>query len=125
MANERDAFGELRRRFDSNDPFMTGGHRLLKMRRYQRSVPEWARSDEEVRKLLLRSFPKLQDNDLQRKRAAVWTRVIHLYFRLGYTYSYVAGEMELSDKKIENVVQAIHYAASGKTAKGRPRKRKS
>lgn len=112
-----DTFRELRTKIDSNDPFMTGGHRLLKMRRHQRSVPEWVRSDETVRKVLLRSFPKLQTDDRQRKRAAVWTRIIHLYMRLGYTYSYVADEMGLSHQQVRSIVQRMYYVSDGKNSK--------
>jgi hypothetical protein len=122
MANERDAFGELRRRFDSNDPFMTGGHRLLKMRRHQRSVPEWVRNENSIREMLLQIFPKLMTNDKQRQRAAVWARVIHLYFRLGYTESYIAGEMETTISRIRSLVRSVYRAQLGVALNsGKPR----
>ncbi len=123
MANERDAFGELRRKFDANDPFMTGGHRLLKMRRHQRSVPAWVHDENDIREMLLKIFPKLKNDDnRQRQRAAVWARVIHLYFRLGYTESYIAGEMETSISRIRSLVRSIKRAEMGVSLfTGKPR----
>src|SRR5689334_8296630 len=58
---------KLRRKMDGDDGFM-GGHQIKKVRQLigQRDTPEWSASDTEVRKVLLRAFPKLNKDKNQR-----------------------------------------------------------
>jgi len=131
MNNLRDTFIELREKIGSSDPFMTGGHQIKKIREGAHDIPEWTKSDAEIRRLLLRSFPALETNDLQRRRAARWARVIHLYFRLNTPHGQIAQELRLSLNKVKMTIRSIKWAAAGKRAdgtgfigkpKGRPKK---
>jgi hypothetical protein len=115
--NARDTFGELRGSFDGQDPFMLMGHQILRPRVLRPSdrASEWT-SNKEVQKVLLRAFPKLRTDRRQRKRAARWTRIIHLYFRMNMTAGQVAVEMRLKRKTVENLVASIRRVASGRRA---------
>jgi hypothetical protein len=108
--------------FSGSDQFMQGGHQIINSNRARsgpkRKNSDWARSDKKVRELLLRAFPKLADNDLQRSRAARWARVINLYFRSGMSFGDTAAEMGLPKRQIEGVIRSIHRALVGKRANG-------
>lgn len=124
--------GELRNRFDARDPFVTGGHQILKPRSSKKQIPDWARDDKKVREIVLRSFPKLLEDDRQRKAAARWIRVIHLYFRMHMTRGQVAQEMGIESSQVRDFVRNIRRVAAGRRsdtkgvlgakAKGRPKK---
>jgi transposase-like protein len=131
--NARDTFGELRGTFDSSDPFMTGGHQIIKTREGKRKIPLWVKDQKFIQNLLLRSFPKLATSPTQRSRAARWARVIYLYYRANMTASQVASEMKIDIKTVYNTLGRAKTAAKGnRTSKpkiklgirprGRPRK---
>lgn len=125
MNNNRDTFSELRQKIDGSDPFMTGGHQIMKTRtEMDREVPAWAKNDAEVQKVLLRSFPKLGANPKQRARAARWARVIHMYFRVQMTHSEIAAELKVPRKTINYLVLRITRAARGESTDGRGPRRK-
>lgn len=93
---------------------------------------DWTDYNPKIRDLLLRSFPNLETNQLQRMRASRWCRVIYFYFRLRFTTSQIAEEMGLEELKIRRILRSIGQAASGRRAnglgpivgkKGRPRKK--
>lgn len=120
----------LRSRFDANDHFMSG-HGVVKARTYKRKTPTWVFDDQKVQGLILRSFPKAKSSKTQREGAARWAAVIHLYFRLGYTASQVADEINSTTTKVEFVVRSIYRVSKGRSAngsgllgakRGRPRK---
>lgn len=114
-----DHFGELRKKIDSNDPFVTGGHQVLKPRSDdKKKVPEWTRDDKKVREVLLRAFPKLTTDTRQRTRAARWIRVIHLYFRMYMTRGQVAVELGESPKWVRDIVRNIRRVAAGRRSDG-------
>lgn len=124
-------FKQLRRVLDGDDPFMVGGHQKSQLQRRERTVPEWTRSDQKVGKILLRSFPKLHTNTKQRERAAEWARIIHLYFRLQFTYRQTAEEIGKSPGNIRRKIESIKRAGQGlrtngtgklRGLKGRPKK---
>lgn len=115
--NTQDTFGELRHQhFDGSDPFMTGGHQIIKTRRIKRVQPEWTKSDEEIKKVLLRSFPKLKTNARQRAGAARWTRFIHLYYRMGMTKGQVAAEMGTTTVNVANIRNRMRRVFNGQRA---------
>jgi hypothetical protein len=97
---------------------MGGGHQIVGLRRRKRSVPEWTLNNKEVRKVLLRSFPKLATDPIQRLRAARWARIIHLYFRLQYTYRQVAQELEMMPGSVRTMIISIKRVATGRRANG-------
>ena len=97
---------------------MSGGHQIMKTREGTHGVPEWASSDEKIREFLLRSFPSLRTNQTHRQRAGRWFRIIHLYFRLGWTHNQVAEELGLEPEHIHTLIRAIRRAGNGKHANG-------
>ena len=106
-------------KFDGASQFMAGGHQILHpTRRHKRKSPEWVKSDIEIRKLLLRSFPKMTTHPRQRRWAGRWARVIHLYFRLGHTPKEVSEEMEETEVVVRNLLNHIRRAARGVQAHG-------
>jgi hypothetical protein len=111
-------FQQLRKIFEGSDPFMGGGHQIVKLRRRKRIVPEWTGSNKEVRKVLLRSFPKLATDSKQRASAARWARIIHLFFRLRYTYRQTAAELEAKPESVRAMIMGIKRVAAGKWANG-------
>lgn len=127
-------YEQLRQHLDSNDPFMSRGHSIIKIRKgwRKKQVPEWATNDRSIQALVLRSFPKLKSDNEQRRRAGRWVRVINLYFRMGWTRGQIADELETTPTIIRSIVQAIRRVAAGRKAngtgylgapKGRPKKR--
>lgn len=115
---------------------MTGGHQVVGLRKRRRVVPEWTRNNKAVRGVLLRSFPKLMTDAKQRARAACWARIIHLYFRMQWTYNQVAEELETKPGNVARKIISIKRVAGGFCAdngkdrlgvkfRGRPRVGKS
>jgi hypothetical protein len=111
-------FRELREVFDGSDPFMTGGHGIREPRTRRKKIPEWSKSDDEIRKILLRSFPKLQTNHRQRSSAAKWLRIIHLYYRAGMTRGQVAHELGMKDNTLKFTLIRIKRVAKGQWTNG-------
>jgi hypothetical protein len=118
MSNLRDTGRELRRFFGSSDPFMTGGHQILVERKHKKKVPEWAKSDKEVRLIIQRSFPHWGTNTRQAERAGRWVRVIQLYFRMGNTHGQIAEEIGVNYNTVRMLIRAIKLAAKGRRTDG-------
>lgn len=120
-------FKQLRKKFDGSESFMNRGHQIIKSagatRHAERvsKTPDWVHDDQRVRELLLRSFPKLATDPLQRKRAGRWMQVIQLYFRMGWTWAKIAEEMGESPRKIESTIQKIYNVAAGRRSDGKQR----
>lgn len=130
-------FEKLRQHLDGSDPFVNAGHQIIKSAGKSRhdtrvsNLPEWATDDKQVQELLLRSFPKLKEDPIQRQRAAKWTHIIQLYYRVGWTQTKIAEELEMSLVLLKYYLKAIRRAAAGKTVnnslrgqnpRGRPKK---
>jgi hypothetical protein len=115
-------FQQLRKVFEGSDPFMGGpgggGHQVVGPRRRKRPVPLWAQNTETIKAILLRSFPKLQTNPRQRARAARWARIIHLYFRMQWTYTQVAEELGMTPGSLHNMTTSIRRVANGERSAG-------
>ena len=109
----------LRSVFDADSSFIDG-HQVKRVRSLHdgRKVPAWSTDDDTVRKLLLRSFPKLGTNELQRMRAGRWMRVIQLYFRSKRSRREVAEDMRESENVIRMLVRSIKLAQKGCRANG-------
>jgi hypothetical protein len=118
LKNFRDTSGELRGKFDSNSTFMTG-HRIIKVRSHKRRIPDWAVNDKEIQKFLVRSFPYLNVDTGQRRRAGRWARFINLYFRLNKTRSQIADEMNMTYQAVDSLCRAVKRAANNFKANGR------
>jgi hypothetical protein len=107
---------ELRGKFDGQDPFMTGGHQIIQPRGGNRVIPEWAKSDVKIQKILLRSFPELKTNPAVRVRAARWMVIIQLYYRMQMTNTAVAAQAKLPIKVTNRLIEYIAKAAKGRRA---------
>ena len=125
-------FQQLRRVLGGNDPFTNHGHQIVVLRKRKRISPEWVRSNAKIREVLLRAFPKLAINQKQRDHAALWARIIHLYFRLQWTHRQVADELDMNPATVHNMINGIRRVSTGKRAdtnkprgvrkRGRPKK---
>lgn len=130
-----EAFEELRRSFDGQDPFMTKGHSIRTMRQGHRAIPDWAKDKRKLQDMLLRSFPKMKTDVRQRTRAGRWALVIYLYYNLNFTTGQIAEETGLTSKHItvlltgiRRVSRGLRYDGRGKLGQrrvGRPKKKKS
>lgn len=125
-----DSFGELRKHIDSQDPFMTWGHQILKIRRPRKKAPVWAHSQDDIRLFLIRVFPQLETDSKQRERAGIWARVAYLYFNQQWSRGQIAQELNKTYNSINSIIRSIKRAAEGLRAdtgkkagkrKGRPR----
>lgn len=125
-----DTFRELRAHLDGQDPFMTQGHQILKIRRTRKKTPSWVYNKTEIRKFLVRAFPKMGDPD-QRKRAGRWVRIAQLYFNQNWGRGQIAAELHLTYNQVNSIIRSLKRAAAGqscnsgcvpKNPKGRPRK---
>jgi hypothetical protein len=115
----------LRTKIDSNDPFMSGGHQILKIRLFPKKIPDWINDLEKIRQLLLRSFPKLAIDSNQRKAASRWARIINLYWVMGYTRMQVVdeindqtGENTETFDSINSTIRSIKRVSEGLRADG-------
>lgn len=113
-----DSFRELRRYMDGQDPYIAGGHQILKIRRIRKRIPDWVNNPAKVQAILLRSFPKLTTDAKQRLRAGRWTRVINLYFRRGWTSRQIAEEMSTTQYSVESIIRSLRRVISGLRADG-------
>jgi hypothetical protein len=112
-------FQQLRKILDGNDGFMTGSRIGNLRHQRKRPIPDWTRDNRKIKAILLDLFPKLQTDVKQRARAAKWARVIHLYFRLGYTYRQVAEELEITLSASRGLIWSINLVSRGRQANGR------
>lgn len=117
--------------FDFKEPFIRG-HQIINYRpgagQHERrldNVPSWMFNELTYRarltKVLLRSFPKLETDPEQRQQAAIWARVIYLYWLNGSTQGEIAAHMELKESRVKNLVRSIRRALSDRKANGKPR----
>lgn len=114
---------KLRKKMDSNDPFLAGGHQIVKARTREKEIPAWANNNVETQKLLLKAFPKLRVDNSQRKSAARWASIISMFYRMNWTYSQIAEELDTTPKAVERALYRIKRVAQGKTKnhRGRPK----
>jgi hypothetical protein len=127
---------QIRKQIDGDDTFF-GGHRVRTacgakgkhIGSRGRTTPQWTKTDIGVRKVLLRAFPKLNIEERQREKAARWARIIHLYYRMNYTYAQIAEEMSLHSpgekrpyRKVERLLESIKNVGAGLSALGTVRK---
>jgi hypothetical protein len=133
--SELRGFGEAFTRFASVRP---GDHTKhpFRLRNLQRTDP-WAFDNEQVRALLLQSFPNYKTNPRQKNRMQIWMYIIHRYFREGATARMIAeyfleqkGLWEPPDsilrqkqKSIEHTIRRIRKVAAGLNSKGKTRKK--
>jgi hypothetical protein len=86
-----------------------------------RNVPGWAAEDKQLRALLIRVFPKLKSNKTQQAQAGKWTRVIYLFYRVGWTTGEIADKMKVSNSVVCSILRRARNAAIGLRTDGKPR----
>lgn len=111
----------VRRRMQSKLGSETQGYQILAVRRPRKVVPPWVDDDKKIQEFLLRSFPLLKKNAKQRKQAARWVRIIHLYYRRHWSCRLIAEELGMSFEAIHYLLYSIRRAAEGLRTDGRKR----
>lgn len=107
---------KIRKVVDSNEIFATShGEEAPRREHGLKKIPAWTKSDAEIRKLLCRVFPKLAHHSRQRKAAALWLRIIYLYFRIGMTRGQIVDEIHMSNEAVRTILKRIRFAAAGKS----------
>jgi hypothetical protein len=99
------------------------GFQIKHIRQEEKDVPDWAKKNEEIQKILLTAFPNLHVNQKQRQKAGRWAQIIRLHFLLGWSYSEVAEELNVKPNVVLMTIRGIKYTVDGKTWNGKPRKR--
>jgi hypothetical protein len=123
-------FHELQSWIDTREPF-ANGCQTIKPRTSHPDISFWTQHDEELRKVILRSFPywdvRSPDHpgwkhaDRHRRGAARWSRIIILYFRLRMTPKQIGEEMNLPPRLVERIIKRIRWVAAGKTVHNKDR----
>jgi predicted DNA-binding protein YlxM (UPF0122 family) len=91
------------------------------LRRRMARSPEWTRSDQAVKELLLKRFPNMRTNPTQTRRAAFWLEVIRLYWRDFLKPTQIATQLSVSASKVSATVKRIERAGEGLRTDGNPR----
>lgn len=121
----RDTIPSLKASLDSNDAFISGGHRIMKTagatRHAERmkKVPVWALDDDKLKELIKRCFP----SPGQKKQALRMLRIIYLYYRAGTTAGVIAEELHMTVHAVEESIRRINKTmARPVKGRGRPKK---
>lgn len=127
----RDTLPRLRASLDSNDTFVSGGHRVMKTAgatrhaERMRRVPVWALDDMKIKQFIDSRFPDAKTNPAQRRLASRMIRIIYLYYRVGTTAAVAAEELKMTVKAVKHVISRINNAMSKPLKPShRPRKNK-
>lgn len=94
------------------------GFQIKNIRRQEKEIPEWARTNEGIQKVLLTAFPRLHSDPNQRKRAGRWAQFIQCYFQLGWTESEVAEELNAKIGTIHTLRRSVVRTSKGLRANG-------
>lgn len=105
-------------------PGFTFGSQILSVRRQKRSTPHWVLDDKQIQDLLLKVFPKLKTDLIDRQKAGRWARFIQLYFKAGLSYREVAEEMGEKKETIHTLRRRVVRAQRGEPLNGVKRKKK-
>jgi hypothetical protein len=111
---------QLRKKFDSQDPFMSNGHQMIRPREDMHRRLDWTEDNKIVGEVLLRSWPHMRDRSskkyyLHALKARLWLHIILFYFRLGMTAKQVADEpsnvnWKLTPKRVNHLALTIKRA---------------
>jgi hypothetical protein len=114
-STKKRGYEELRRLVGGE---LIGGFQIKNIRRQEREVPPWASTNEGIRKVLLTAFPKLHFDKNHRKRAGRWAQVIQMHFLIGWTYTEVAAELNITLETIKSLIRSVNRASKGLRANG-------
>ena len=95
-----------------------GGYQVVKARRQERKNPDWVNNDAKIKGFIIRAFPKLDTDPRQVEAARRWVRVVYLYFRMGYTNTQTAEEMNLTLDQVGSIIRSLRRAAVNRWANG-------
>jgi hypothetical protein len=89
---------------------------------YDTFVPEWAKTNEGIRKVILTAFPKYETNEIQYLRAQRWATVIYMFWRVQYTNTDIAEELGTTIEEVDLILKrARRVAANRRADTGKPR----
>lgn len=95
------------------------GHNIVKApKSFVRNVPQELKSNESVKKLLARVFPKMASDKHQRTQAGRWARVIQLHYRHYHSERLTAEEMRLTFYQVHSIKTHILNALQNKRLDG-------
>jgi hypothetical protein len=94
------------------------GMQILTASEEEIEFPEWAKTDEGIRNIISTAFPKMNSSALQRSRAGRWARVLYLYYKLRWSFSDIAEEMNVETKVVRNILWRSVLVGQGKKANG-------
>jgi hypothetical protein len=80
------------------------GYHAVQTREHKRLIPVWTLSDDRVREVLHKLFPKHDKDARQRESAGRWLRIIYLYFRVNQWAKTIAEATGISVRAVENVI---------------------
>ncbi len=139
---------KLRQSFDSDDPirmaFRIGGLRRSGGKRGSRATPEWALKSRSLRKILLRSFPRMRETIIpcsnnhrycrcpyhQRWLASRWVYIAYLYWNRSLTQGQIVCELNMvkignenipifwTVNKVKMIIRDLKWAAHGLRSNG-------
>lgn len=113
---------DLKHFFDSDDPIRMafGYHGFGRSggKRGSRQKPAWVGNVSVIRKILRRSFPKLDTDPRQRRQAAYWVQIIYLYWGRGLSQGKIALELGMTPKAVNHKIDHIYKAAQGRSCNG-------
>jgi hypothetical protein len=102
---------------DNRETFFTG-YRHTTARIFEKVVPDELRSNEGVKALLARVFPKMLTDSKQRQQAGKWARLIQLHYKFNYSEKMTADEMGLPHSTIRSLKNHIWNAIKFKRLDG-------
>lgn len=89
----------------------------------EKQIPPWAYLKEDLQKILLTAFPKLETNASHRRRAGRWAQVINMYYLQGMTAEEVAQQLNETRFVIKRLIVSISRISKGLTVNGCQRKK--
>ena len=117
MKLRRHSLADFRYSVDGSDPFITG-HGTYTVRQPGKKIPAALKTEEGIRALLLKMFPKMTVDGGQRFRAGQWARVIQLHYKFHYSERMTAEEMGISPRTVNSIKTRIRRAVQGRRLDG-------
>lgn len=81
-------------------------------------IPDWAKSDEGLKEVLLSAFPKAETDEKQAVSAGRWMRVLYLYYRMRFSVDDIAEEMQIPVETVRNITRRAKRVGRGEPANG-------